>query len=200
MRNDCGRKENQVHVRARREDVPLLLCQLQEHLRQGPSQIRAPKVKGEETLTQELGKGTGSAPVQPAGEAPMASFVLSLIAGLLVLAGSGMMMTFSYGGPYYGMMGGYYGMMGGYYGMMQGYGYGGWFYGVAALGVISGILVLVGAIMIYTRPSTAPTWGLVVLVFSILSFFGMGGFFIGAILGVVGGILAMTWRTAVAQK
>ena len=145
-------------------------------------------------MAQELGKGTGSPPVQPAGEAPTASFVLSLIAGIIILAGSGMMRTVSYGGPYYGMMGGYYGMMGGYYGMMQGYGYGGWFYGAAAIGLVAGIVVLVGAIMIYSRPRNASTWGLLVLIFSILSFFGMGGFFIGAILGVVGGALAMAWK------
>lgn len=108
------------------------------------------------------------------------------------------MATFAYGTPYYGMMGGYYGMMNGYYGMMQGFGYGGWFYGAAALGLISGIIVLVGAIMTYARPKRAPTWGLLVLVFSILSFFGMGGFFIGAILGIVGGVLAMVWKPTVA--
>lgn len=137
--------------------------------------------------------------VQPANELPTASFVLSLIAGLLILAGVGMMMTFTYGTPYYGMMGGYYGMMGGYYGMMQGFGYGGWFYGAAAIGLISGIIVLIGAVMIYARPSKAPTWGLLVLIFSIISFVGMGGFFLGAILGTVGGILALTWHPQATQ-
>ncbi len=101
-------------------------------------------------------------------------------------------MAFSYGVPYYGMMGGYYGMMNGYYGFMSG----SWLYGITAVGVISGIVVLVGAVMLYTRPSSAPTWGLLVLIFSIVSFFGMGGFFIGAILGVVGGALAMAGRPA----
>jgi hypothetical protein len=125
----------------------------------------------------------------------VAPFVLSLLAGILVLGGSGMMTSFSSGVPSYGgMMGGYYGMMGGYYGMMQGAGVGGWFYAVAAIGLISGLLILVGAIMVYTQPSRASTWGLLILVFSIVSFFGMGGFFLGAILGVVGGILAMTWK------
>jgi hypothetical protein len=128
---------------------------------------------------------------------PTASFVLSLIAGILILAGVGVMtMTFPYGTPYYGMMGGYYGMMNGYYGMMRGFGYGGWFYAAAAVGLISGIVILVGAMMIYARSANASTWGLLVLIFSILSFFGMGGFFIGAILGVVGGALAMAWRPA----
>lgn len=137
--------------------------------------------------------------VQSTSEIPTASFILSLIGGLLILAGVGMMMTFSFGTPYYGMMGGYNGMMGGYYGMMQGFGYGGWFYGAAAIGLVSGIIVLIGAAMIYVRPSKAPMWGLLVLIFSIISFIGMGGFFLGAILGVVGGILALTWHTHARQ-
>jgi len=62
----------------------------------------------------------------PASERPVASFVLSLIAGLLIVAGSAMVMGFSSGLPHYGDM--------------------------------------------------------------------MGGFFFGAILGVVGGTLALTWK------
>lgn len=150
-------------------------------------------------MTQELSAGTSATQTQPFSEAPTAPFVLSLIAGLLILAGAGMMVTFSFGGPYYGMRGGYYGMMGGYYGMMQGFGYG-WFYGAAVLSLIAGIVILVGAVMIQARPRSASTWGLVVLVFSILSFFGMGGFFVGAILGIVGGVLAMVWRPSVTPK
>lgn len=104
------------------------------------------------------------------------------------------MMGFSGPGYHGGMMGGYYGMMGGYYGMMQGFGSSAWFYALAAIGLISGIVILVGAIMVYTQPSKASTWGALILIFSILGFFGMGGFFLGGILGVVGGILAMTWK------
>ena len=91
-------------------------------------------------------------------------------------------------------------MMNGYYGMMQGFGGGGWFYGAAAVGLIAGIVVLVGAVMIYARPNNSSTWGLLVLVFSIPSFFGMGGFFIGAILGIVGGVLAMVWKPRATPK
>lgn len=97
---------------------------------------------------------------------------------------------------YGGMMGGYYygGMMGGYNGMMRGFGVGGgWFYGLAAIGIASGIIILICAIAIYTQPVKASTWGLIILAFSIVSLLGMGGFYFGAILGVVGGILAMTW-------
>ena len=144
-------------------------------------------------MSQELGTGGKGTPVQPAYLAPTAPFVLSLIAGLLILAGAGMMMTFSYGTPYYGMMGGYYGTANGYYGMM-----GGWFYGAGVVGLIAGIVVLIGAAMIYVRPRSASTWGLLVLIFSIVSFFGMGGFLIGAILGIIGGVLAMTWKPGAA--
>lgn len=129
---------------------------------------------------------------------PVASFVLSLLAGILILVGSVTVVGLYSGLPYYGgMMGGYYygGMMGGYYGMMHGFGFGGgWFYGLAGIGVVSGVLILIGAIMIYNQPAKSATWGTLVLAFSIVSFFGMGGFFIGAILGVVGGILALTWK------
>ena len=149
-------------------------------------------------MAQQPPMGTGSTPLQSASALPTAPFVLSLIAGLLILAGVGMMMTFSYGTPYYGMMGGYYGVANGYYGMMGGYG--GWFYGANVVGVISGIVVLLGAIMIYVRPANVSTWGLLVLIFSILSFFGMGGFFIGAILGIIGGALALAWRPGGSPK
>ena len=97
-------------------------------------------------MSQELGTGGKGTPVQPTYFAPTAPFVLSLIAGLLILAGAGMM-TFSYGAPYYGMMGGSYGAANEYYGMM-----GGWLYGAGVIGLIAGIVVLVGAVMIFARP------------------------------------------------
>ena len=129
-----------------------------------------------------------------AGERPVASSALSLMAGLLVLGGSAMVTSLSSGLPRYGgMMGGYYygGMMGGYYGMMQGFGIGGgWFYGLAAIGILSGIVILVGAIMIYNQPARASTWRTLVLAFSIVSLFGMGGYFLGAAIGV----LVASWR------
>jgi hypothetical protein len=121
-------------------------------------------------------------------------------AGVLILGGSATVLTLSQGEPYYGgMMGSYYygGMMGGYYGMMRGFGLGGgWFYGLAAVGIISWIIILIGAIMVYNQPTKTTTWGALILAFSIVSLFGIGGFFLGAILGVVGGILALTWKQA----
>ena len=65
---------------------------------------------------------------------------------------------------------------------------------LVVIGVVSGAFVLLGALMMSSRPSESSKWGVIVLVFSVLSFFGMGGFLIGAVLGIVGGILAIAKR------
>jgi len=129
---------------------------------------------------------------------PLAGFVLSLVAGVLILVGGIAMLGYA-SGPYGGMIGGYSmmggyggGMMNGYYGMMQGFG--GWYYGFAVVGIAAGVLVLFSAIMMYDRPRQVAAWGALVLVFSAISLFGAGGFFVGAVLGIVAGILALTWR------
>lgn len=132
---------------------------------------------------------------------PIAGFVVSLIAGVLILAGGVTMLGYS-SGAYGGMMGGYSSMMGGYsggmmngyYGMMQAFS--GWFYGFAIFGIAAGILVLLGAVMMYDRPRQVTVWGSLIIAFSTVSFFGTGGFFVGAVLGIVGGVLALTWREA----
>jgi len=66
--------------------------------------------------------------------------------------------------------------------------------GLSLIGLASGILVVISAIMLNARPEEHTVWGTVILVFSIISFLGMGGFLIGAILGIVGGALALSWK------
>ena len=61
-------------------------------------------------------------------------------------------------------------------------------------GLVSGIIVLVSAVMLLSNLGQPRTWGVLVLVFSALSFLGLGGFVVGAILGIVGGILALRWK------
>ena len=136
-------------------------------------------------------------------EKPTAPFVLSLIAGLLIIAAGGTgMMWFSSGMPMYGgMVGGMMGgMMGGWQGMMGGVGFGGFLSIMMILGVISGAIILIGSVMLYSQPSQTKTWGITILGFSLIGLFGMGGFFIGAILGFVGGLLAITWNPTPAAK
>lgn len=62
------------------------------------------------------------------------------------------------------------------------------------IGLASGIIVLVSAVVLLTRPGQVRIWGVLVLVFSVLSFLGLGGFIVGAILGIVGGILTLSWK------
>lgn len=60
--------------------------------------------------------------------------------------------------------------------------------------LVCGVIVVVGALMLNSRPQERVAWGLIVLVFSIVSFIGMGGFFIGAALGIAGGALALSLK------
>ncbi|MHB8413501.1 MAG: hypothetical protein ACYDDI_16365 [Candidatus Acidiferrales bacterium] len=115
---------------------------------------------------------------------PTAAFVLSLLAGLWMLAFGGMMGGFGWGG----MMGGWHGMGGWMCGRgMRSFGvWWPWF------GVFAGIVVLVGAVMLYVKPEQRRSWGVVILVASVLNFFlGMMGLLAGT-LGVIGGVLALS--------
>lgn len=67
-----------------------------------------------------------------------------------------------------------------------------------ALGLVFGVVVLIGAIMLYAQPQQHVIWGILVLLFSIFSLVIGGGFIIGFILGLVGGILALVWKPPVA--
>ena len=66
--------------------------------------------------------------------------------------------------------------------------------GTSIIGIVSGALVILGALMMSFRPHESHMWGVMVLVFSLLSFFGMGGFLVGAVLGIIGGSIALTKR------
>lgn len=129
-------------------------------------------------------------------EKPETAFALSLVGGILMLLGGGISsMWFMFGGiGTGGMMGTFGGMMGGYQGMMGSLGFSsGWMIGLTLIGLVSGILVIVGAAMLNARPAEHASWGTVILIFSVISFLGMGGFFIGAVLGIIGGAFAISW-------
>lgn len=125
------------------------------------------------------------------------AFILSLIGGILMLAG-GLLSTLwlmSGGLNVNGMMGGLEGMMNGYHNMMASFGMAFSFMsGLSFLGLLSGIVVIVGALMLNARPAQYITWATLVLVFSMVSLLGMGGLFIGALLGIAGGAIALSWR------
>ena len=69
--------------------------------------------------------------------------------------------------------------------------------GIGTFGLVSGVIVLASSVLLLTVPDQRRTWGVLILVFSVLSFLGLGGFVVGAILGIVGGILALRWKPPV---
>jgi len=132
-------------------------------------------------------------------------FVFSLIGGVLITLGSAIGISYAMMKvPYFwgmgSMMVGNYGylmpnMMGG--GNIFGNGlYTPDFYGkmisFETLGLVAGLFVLIFAILMRSKPRDRKTFGVIILAFSILSLIGTGGFLVGAILGVVGGVVALT--------
>lgn len=98
-------------------------------------------------------------------EKPTAAFALSLIGGILQLLG---------GIAIAALMGALTWFLGGIGAILGVY----W--------IILGLIITLGAIMMYNQPSSAHTWGIVVLILSIIS--GLN------IFALIGGILAITWK------
>lgn len=71
---------------------------------------------------------------------------------------------------------------------------------LGVIGLILGVIILVLAMRLKTDPASARTYGVIILVLSLISIIGGGGYYIGLILGLVGGILAITWRAPVAGR
>lgn len=139
-----------------------------------------------------------SVPKRSSNAIPSSS-ILSIVAGSLIII-AGLMPLAMIGIPsHYGMMTrfGTGGMMGGGFGMMMPFQPLMWWTAITVIPVISigtGATLIIGGYLIYRKPESEDKWGIAILVASIVSLFGMGGFFIGAILGIIGGILALTRR------
>ncbi len=123
------------------------------------------------------------------GEKPTAAFVLSLLAAIFIIIG----------GLFYVALGLLAGSITDIIGL------GAWGYSFAVLGVLGlvwGIITLIGAIMINSGvPSKVRTGSILVLIFSIISWFGAaGGFFIGFLLGLIGAILGLTWKPEKSER
>ncbi|HYA10756.1 MAG TPA: hypothetical protein VEH10_03690 [Thermoplasmata archaeon] len=65
---------------------------------------------------------------------------------------------------------------------------------LAVIALLFGLIIIFGAIQLRSKPESAKTWGIIILVLAILSWIGGGGFFIGFILALIGGILALVWK------
>jgi len=67
------------------------------------------------------------------------------------------------------------------------------------IGLVCGILIVVSATMLRARPQEHALWGTFIIVFSAISFVGMGGFIIGAVLGIICGTFAISYRPQAAR-
>ena len=111
-------------------------------------------------------------------EKPTAAFALSLVGGVLILLTG--LLVMAVGGAVASWL----------------RGLGGLVFLMGLLGLAFGAIVVAGAAMIYSGESERVRAGsILVLVFSVLSLFVVGGgFLVGFILGLVGGVLGLTWR------
>lgn len=62
------------------------------------------------------------------------------------------------------------------------------------VGIAVGLVILYGALQLKSRPQSAKTWGVLIIVLSFVSFLGGDGFLIGLVLSLIGGILAAIWN------
>lgn len=120
------------------------------------------------------------------------SAILSMIGGALMVAGGILALSMFGVWTQAGMPGWGGGMMGGGgWGMMSG----GFMWPavgtMSAISVGAGTVSLVGGYSLYKKPETASKWGIAILISGIVGLVGMSGFFVGAILGITGGILAL---------
>lgn len=118
---------------------------------------------------------------------PIAAFVLSLAAGVLLLVGGAVALAWSY----YPGWGWWRGMM-----MPMMMWWMPWMLLISTIiGIASGAVIIIGSLAIFSDPKLSQAWGAVILVFSLVGLLGFGGFIVGSLLGIVGGILALTWKT-----
>ncbi len=115
------------------------------------------------------------------GDRPSGAYVLSLIGGIFIIIGAILVVLM--------------GVLIGGYAFYPFYAGGGVMFGFGIVGLVFGILIVIGAVMAYDNPKHCKSWGTLILVFSILSwFFALAGFLVGFLLALIGGILFLDWK------
>jgi hypothetical protein len=60
------------------------------------------------------------------------------------------------------------------------------------LGILAAVVIITSGLLLYLYPKHQIIWGSIVVTSSIIGFLSGGGFFIGSIVGIVGGIIAIS--------
>jgi hypothetical protein len=111
-------------------------------------------------------------------ERPTAAMVLSIIGGIFILLGGilGVAIGSALSFVTFGFAGGTVLLLG-------------------AVGLVIGILVVVFGVLLSMHPGNHTMYGALIVVFAIVSWItAFGGFFIGFLLALIGGILALTFK------
>lgn len=125
------------------------------------------------------------------------AFIISLVGGLIILIASTVNFVWflsgaqnfdGFGNFMRGFMDGNHNFMGSYANSNS------FLAGISVIGLVCGVIVLIGALMLKVQPRDHMIWAIIIIVFSVVSFVGMGGYFIGAILGVIGGAFELSIR------
>jgi hypothetical protein len=123
-------------------------------------------------------------------------FVISIVGGLIVLVFSLVnLVWFGSGAPNWGGFGDYWAsMMNGYHNFMGIASSNSFFTAVSIVSLVCGVVVVFSSFVLRLHAKEHAIWGVVIIVFSAISFVGMGGYFVGAIFGIIGGALALTYK------
>lgn len=128
--------------------------------------------------------------LDPSGK-PTVVYVLALISGLLIIIVS----VYNLFRWFYSPFAGWYPPM---WCPMCGWAMGrlswGFFIPFVLLHLASGVIILLAGYMAYANPANIQTWGTIIVIFSVLSLLSGWSLVIGAVLGLVSGILALTWK------
>ncbi len=124
------------------------------------------------------------------------SFIISFVGGLILLVVSTInAVWFGSGTPSWSGLGVYMRSMAGYHGFMGNYGSSSSFFAaVSVVSLVCGVIVVMAALMLRIHPQEHVMWGAVIVVFSAISYIGMGGYFVGAAFGIIGGAIALTYK------
>ncbi|MDJ0269331.1 MAG: DUF6114 domain-containing protein [Aigarchaeota archaeon] len=128
-----------------------------------------------------------------AGEKPVEAFVPSLLAGLMIIIGAILrILLWLTGYPIWSILlpPNLGGLIWGFAIKIMGF----WLFMMLITSLLFGLVIMSSALILYNKPEQARTWGNVVLLASIISILIPGGFFAGSVLGIMGGLLAITWR------
>lgn len=67
--------------------------------------------------------------------------------------------------------------------------------GLFLVGLLVGLLTIIMGVLMIALPPAHVIWGVLTIVFAVVSLpFALGGFFIGFLLALIGGILAIVWK------